>query len=74
MDREEVNERRRKRYCSETRRELYQKKREEILESGKADRARCPMCQLDFRRLYIPRHIVTRHKVPVPADLVCEPC
>ena len=61
-NREIINEKRRKRYSTEQRKEDYKKNREEILKKCKEDRMDCPLCGLEFRRLYIPRHIATRHK------------
>ena len=60
-NREKLNEKRRVTYCTERRKAEYQRKREEILKSQKDDRANCPLCGLDFRRLYIPKHITIRH-------------
>lgn len=60
-NREKINEKRRVTYCTERRKVEYQRKREEILKSQKDDRANCPLCGLDFRRLYIPKHIKIRH-------------
>jgi len=62
-NRESINLKRRNRYNSEQRRAEYQEKRETILKRGREDRSNCPLCGLDFRRLYIKRHIVTRHKL-----------
>jgi len=64
-----INEKRRIKYSTERRKEEYKNKREEILQRGKEDRAICPLCGLSFRRLYIPKHIVTRHKCEPPEDL-----
>lgn len=61
-NRETINLKRRQKYNTEIRKAEYQEKREGILQKGKEDRALCPLCGLDFRRLYIKRHIVTRHK------------
>ena len=60
-NRESINEKRRIRYDSETRKADYHENREEILKKCREDRALCPLCGLDFRRLYIKRHIETRH-------------
>jgi hypothetical protein len=71
-NREKINEKRRVKYSAEDRKAEYQQKREEILRKGKEDRANCPLCGLDFRRLYIPKHIATRHapkKITCPNDL-----
>ncbi len=44
-------------------------KRDEILKKQKEDRQNCPLCGLDFRRLYIPKHIKIRHKMVVPCSV-----
>lgn len=61
--RETINKKRREAYVSADRKADYRAKREAILSAGKEDRANCPLCGLDFRRLYIPKHVVTRHKM-----------
>ena len=72
-----INENRRMNYSSEKRREVYERTRVEVLQKLKEDRAPCPLCGLDFRRLYIRKHLVTRHRLTeVPDnldDLVCRP-
>ena len=68
-NRETINLKRRQRYNTDYRKAEYQEKREEILRKGKEDRANCPLCNLDFRRLYIRKHIVTRHKTNPPENL-----
>jgi hypothetical protein len=68
-NREEINLKRRKRYNSESRKADYQLKRCEILQKGREDRANCPLCGLDFRRLYIRKHLITRHKLAELPDL-----
>lgn len=76
-NREKINERRREKYSSKARKSDYADKREEILKKGKEDRAICPLCNLDFRRLYIKKHIRTRHKTDPPEnldELICKPC
>lgn len=60
-NREIINEKRRNRYCSELRKEDYHQNREQILKKCRDDRMDCPLCGLEFRRLYIPKHIATRH-------------
>ena len=76
-NREKINLKRRQRYNTDYRKVEYQEKREEILRKGKEDRANCPLCGLDFRRLYIKKHIITRHKLkelPENLDeLICRP-
>ena len=69
-NRESINEKRRMKYSSELRKEEYKKQRCAVLEKGRSDRAECPLCGLEFRRLYIPKHIATRHK---KTDSVCHP-
>ena len=71
-NRETINMKRRQKYDSDLRKLEYQQKRESILKHEKEDRANCPLCGLDFRRLYIPRHIATRHKKhTVAQDVTC---
>ena len=73
-NREKINEKRRAKYSPESRKAEYAETREETLKRGKEDRATCPLCNLDFRRLYIRKHILTRHKTNPPAnlkDLIC---
>ena len=70
-NRELINEKRRNKYSSARRKEEYNEKRCAILEKGRSDRAQCPLCGLDFRRLYIPKHIATRHKKNT--EPVCHP-
>ena len=60
-NRDSINLRRREAYAPRDRKMEYQKNRVCILEKQKKDRAVCPLCQLSFRRLYIPTHIETRH-------------
>jgi hypothetical protein len=76
-NREKINEKRRVKYSTEHRKAEYQEKREEILRKGKEDRSNCPLCGLDFRRLYIKKHLITRHKLTeLPEnldDLICRP-
>ena len=61
-NREKINEKRRLNYHTERRKVEYQRKRDEILKKQKEDRQNCPLCGLDFRRLYIPKHIKIRHE------------
>ena len=71
-NRETINMKKREKYSSEQRKAEYQMKLEEILKNGKEDRANCSLCGLDFRRLYIPKHIATRHtpkRITCPDDL-----
>ena len=62
-NREKINGNRRVKYSPQNRKAEYQQNREDILKRGKEDRSNCPLCGLDFRRLYIPKHVVTRHKI-----------
>ena len=68
-NREKINQKRREYYArqrcvrNEARRAAYVLKRDEILKKQKEDRQNCPLCGLDFRRLYIPKHVKIRHKV-----------
>ena len=74
-NRDFINAKRRAKYSSEFRKQEYADKRDLILQKGKEDRALCPYCKLDFRRLYIPKHIVTRHKISIPDnlnELICK--
>ena len=74
-NRDAINDKRRAKYCTEKRKAKYQQKREELLQRSKGDRACCPLCNLEFRRLYIKSHIVTRHKVQPPEnlnELICK--
>lgn len=68
-NRETINYKRRTKYSSVDRKAEYREKRLDILKQGKEDRAICPLCGLDFRRLYIKKHIMTRHKCNPPEDL-----
>ena len=43
------------------RRHRYAQNAEAVLAKMKADRAECPICGRSCRRLYISRHIATRH-------------
>ena len=42
---------------NEKRREKYASSREKILKKQKEDREMCPICNLSFRRLYLPKHM-----------------
>lgn len=71
-NRDLINEKRRAKYSTIDRKLEYKQHREEILRKGKEDRMPCPLCGLDFRRLYIKKHILTRHKLTVLPDGVAE--
>ena len=62
-NREIINYKRRMRYDSEARKKEYNENREAILKQKRNDRSECPLCKLEYRRLYIPQHLVTRHKI-----------
>jgi hypothetical protein len=62
-NREIINYKRRMRYDSEARKKEYNENREVILKQKRNDRSECPLCKLEYRRLYIPQHLVTRHKI-----------
>ena len=65
--RERINQKQREQHTlhrearNERRRTQYQQQRSNILLKQQQDRAPCPLCQLTFRRLYIPTHISRRH-------------
>ena len=60
---ETVNGRRRHHYDSEGRRQSYLKHRDATLRRLRDDRARCPLCHMDYRRLYLPQHMARRHNI-----------
>ena len=75
-NREIINFKRRKRYCSETRKADYKHKRDEISQKGKLDVKPCPICKIDYRRTYLKKHMINRHKMSedeLPHDL-CITC
>lgn len=56
---------------------LYQKTRVARLEKEKLDKRECPICVgISFRRLYLKKHLLTRHKLDPDrvAELLCKPC
>ena len=63
-NREIINEKRRSKYNSEERKQHYKQNREQILAALKQDRVNCPLCGLDYGRLYLTKHIATRHNKP----------
>ena len=80
-NREKINEHRRNKYDSGRRKEEYQQKREDILRRAKEDRLSCPICTIQYRRLYLKVHLQNRHKLddvqlqqvltkPAPPELV----
>ena len=62
-----INAQRRLRYLetreadNERRRRVYAEISEALLAKARADRALCPICNKDLRRLYIKTHIQTKH-------------
>ena len=64
-NREHINQQHRENYAKHRdehnakRRAQYHEKRCDILLKQKQDRAPCPLCNLTFRRVYIPTHIWT---------------
>lgn len=67
-----INSKTRLKYCSETRKKQYNDTRDTVLTRMKEDRATCPLCKLDFRRLYIRKHIHTRHKLTELPDEIIQ--
>lgn len=69
-NREHINRQHRENYATNRearnarRRMLYQERRSDILLKQKHDRAPCPLCNLTFRRAYIPIHVSRRHSAP----------
>lgn len=67
MTPDEKNARARARYqekkeeLSARKRDLYAERRETILRRMREDRALCPLCQMPYRRLYLKKHLRTRH-------------
>ena len=68
-NREHINQQHQKNYAKHRdehnakRRAQYHEKRCDILLKQKQDRAPCPLCNLTFRRVYIPIHVSRRHSV-----------
>ena len=62
-----INAQRRLRYLetreadNARRRRVYSEMSEALLAKQRADRAACPICNKDLRRLYINKHIQTKH-------------
>ena len=63
-----------KEIVNERRQTHYSKNREYILERMRNDTQECPICKMDFRRLYLKTHML-RHKLDVEKvnDLLCKP-
>ena len=56
------------------RREFYVAHRESILREQRQDRAACPLCMgITFRRLYLKRHLLSRHKLSEAEAAACVP-
>ena len=56
-------------------REEYMRDRDNILEKNRTDLKQCPSCTKNYRRLYLPYHMVNRHKFQrenLPPDLLCK--
>lgn len=56
-------------------RENYMRDREKILERSRNDLKVCPICAINYRRLYLPHHMTKRHKIEkenLPPDLLCK--
>ena len=56
-------------------REEYMRDRDNILEKNRTDLKQCPICTKNYRRLYLPHHMVNRHKFQrdnLPPDLLCK--
>ena len=68
-NREHINQQHQKNYAKHRdeynakRRAQYHERRCDILLKQKQDRAPCPLCNLTFRRVYIPIHVSRRHPV-----------
>ena len=68
-NREHINQQHQKNYAKHRdaynakRRAQYHERRCDILLKQKQDRAPCPLCNLTFRRVYIPIHVSRRHSV-----------
>ena len=60
-NKEAINRQRRENYQSEVRRDKYRANREQILQKLRDDRAMCPLCSIEYRRLYLKRHLMGRH-------------
>ena len=65
--------------CYQKYRDVYlQKKRERYelqKEEFKKDVKQCPICQIDYRRMYLKKHMLNRHKMSeeeLPTDLCCK--
>ena len=54
----------------EKKRQFYQDNKEAILLARKEDKQMCPICQIEYGRLYLDKHLKNRHKI-LPENLVC---
>ena len=45
------------------RRQSYELKKDAISKAGKEDVRTCPLCNIDYRRVYLRAHLQNRHKV-----------
>ena len=56
----------------QTKRERYELQKEDF----KQDVKQCPICQINYRRTYLKKHMLNRHKMSeeeLPTDLCCKP-
>ena len=44
-------------------REQYVRDRDKVLEKSRTDLKQCPICTINYRRLYLPHHMVNRHLI-----------
>ena len=56
----------------EKKRQFYQANKEAILLARKADTQLCPLCNINYGRLYLDKHLRNRHGVS-PEQLICKP-
>ena len=54
----------------EMKRQKYQENREAILQKGRNDKQECPICKIEYRRLYLKRHLLSRHKFD--EEIICQ--
>ena len=62
-NREAINQRRREIYNSDARKRKYYENRDAILLKSRADKALCPLCNIEFHRPYLRTHLGGRHKL-----------
>ena len=70
--RQRRNELRREAYDPEVRKKRYAIDRESVSQRSKNMRGLCPLCNMDYRTPYIPRHLVKRHKITF--EEACKLC